>query len=417
MDNWTSRLIDVPLVDPEELLANPLNPRRHPASQRDALRASLDELGWVAPVYVNMTTGHLLDGHARVEEALSKGIKGVPVLYLELSLEEEKKMISTFDPITNLADYDQEILSLLADDVVFEEPKLEELFDSLRDTDKEIPEGADDVPAVDDTPAVSRLGEIYLLGEHRVMCGDSTSKEDVERLMDGVKADMVFTDPPYGVAIGAKNQMLNSFQKAGRNLKPIENDSLSEEELFEVLKKAFINVKAVSAEHMSFYVCSPQGGGLGVMMMMKDSGLPVRHTIIWVKNQPTFSMNRLDYDYQHEPILYGWNKKHEFYGQGQHKTSVWNVDKPREAKEHPTMKPIELMDNAICNSSKAGQIILDIFLGSGSTLIACEQTKRKCYGMELDPKYVDVIRKRWVKFVYGTDDNWEHLTPAENSNV
>lgn len=192
--------------------------------------------------------------------------------------------------------------------------------------------------------------------------------------------------------------MLNSFQKAGRNLTDINDDDLSEEQLFPILKQSFENLLEHLKETASYYVTTPQSTGLAMMMMMmREAGYPLRHVLIWKKNQPTFSMNRLDYDYQHEPILYGWLKKHDFKGKGQHKTSVWEIDKPRESKEHPTMKPIELMANAIANSSEKNDLVVDIYLGSGSTLIACEQTDRICYGLELDPAYVDVIVNRWCK--------------------
>ena len=214
--------------------------------------------------------------------------------------------------------------------------------------------------------------------------------------MDGNKADMVFTDPPYGVAIGDKNKTLNSVQKAGRCTENIENDTLGEDELYGILKAAFINAKNACADDAVYYVTSPQGGSLGLMMMMmRDAGLPVRHVLMWRKNSPTFSLGRLDYDYQHEPIFYTWGEKHHNYRGGENRTTVWNYDKPRKCDLHPTMKPVALVVNAILDGSKAGDAVLDLFGGSGTTLIAAEQTGRKCYMMELDPHYVDVIIARW----------------------
>ena len=211
---------------------------------------------------------------------------------------------------------------------------------------------------------------------------------------------MVFTDPPYGVSIGDKNKMLNTFQKAGRCCTNIENDTLEPDELYNVLVTAFSNCKENCKDDASYYVTAPQGGGLGMMMMMmmRDAGLENRHTLMWLKNAPTFSMGRLDYDYKHEPIMYTWTKSHHFYGKGQHKTSVWEIPKPRKCDLHPTMKPIELVVNAILNSSKENDIILDIFAGSGTTLMASEQTNRRCFCIELEPKYVDVIINRWETF-------------------
>ena len=235
------------------------------------------------------------------------------------------------------------------------------------------------------------------------MCGDATSADDVGKLMESAKADMVFTDPPYGVSIGDKNKMLNEFQKSGRILENIENDTLSPEELYRVLLEAFVNVKSSLSDCAAVYVTAPQGGGLGMMMMMRDAGLEVRHVLNWVKNSPTFSMGRLDYDYQHEPILFTWNITHKKIMQGEHKTSCWFIDKPRENKLHPTMKPIELINNALRNSSEYGDVVFDPFGGSGSTLIACEQLNRRCYMIEIEPKYCDVIVRRYVAFCVDQD--------------
>ena len=171
---------------------------------------------------------------------------------------------------------------------------------------------------------------------------------------------------------------------------------MGEAELYELLLKAFTNLREHCKDDCSYYVTAPQGGSLGIMMMMmRDAGLLVRHNLIWKKNVATFSMRRLDYDYQHEPIFYTWTKKHNYYGKGQYKTSVWEFDKPRKCDVHPTMKPIELIAEALLNSSKEGDIVIDFFGGSGSTLIACEQLGRCCRMMEIDPHYVDVIIDRW----------------------
>ena len=189
-------------------------------------------------------------------------------------------------------------------------------------------------------------GQAWQLGEHRLMCGDSTSAGDVARLMKGEKASLEFTDPPYGVAIGAKNRLLNSVQPSGRNLADIEDDSLSPDDLKTKLLPAFQNIKRfVMSDDCTVFVTAPQGGELSMMMMMmmREAGLPVRHVLIWKKNAPTFSMGRLDYDYQHEPILMTWGKRHKRPMQGKHKTSVWEIDKPRASAEHPTMKPVELV--------------------------------------------------------------------------
>lgn len=323
------------------------------------------------------------------------GYDEVPVVYVSIpDVAKEKELNLRLNK--NNGDWDFDLLGGLDKDILelvgFEQDDIGRAFPPIAD------EHEDDVPAAPEKPK-SKTGDIYVMGEHRVMCGDSTKSEDVDRLMNGKRADMVFTDPPYGVSIGKKNRMLNSFQKSGRNLKDIADDDLKPDDLYKVLLAAFTNLKSVLSDCSTVFVSAPQGGGLGMMMMMmKDSGLEVRHVLIWKKNKPTFSMGRLDYDYQHEPILLAWNKSHKFYGGGICKTSIWEFDSPRESKEHPTMKPVALVENAILNNSKRGDIVADIFLGSGTTLIACEKTQRVCYGIEKDPSYVDLIVKRWEDF-------------------
>lgn len=242
------------------------------------------------------------------------------------------------------------------------------------------------------------------------MCGDSTDPAAWQLLMDGDKADMVFTDPPYGVAIGDKNAALNSVQKAGRCTENIEGDTMSEADLYAMLKSAFINVRENCADDACYFVTSPQGGSLGLMMMMmmKDAGLEVRHVLMWRKNAPTFSLGRLDYDYQHEPIFYTWTKAHHNFRGGENRSTVWEYDKPRKCDLHPTMKPIALVANAILDGTQEGMIVLDAFCGSGTTIMAAEQTKRRARCMELDPRYCDVIVKRWETF---TGQKAQLLTP------
>ena len=209
---------------------------------------------------------------------------------------------------------------------------------------------------------------------------------------------MVFTDPPYGVAIGDKNAMLNTVQKAGLCTKNIENDTLSVPQLYDVLVNVMTNVRECTADDAPYYVCAPPGGDFGLMMMMmKDAGLNVRHQIVWNKNSATFSLGRLDYDYKHEAIMYTWTKSHHNYRGGAFRTSVWDIDKPRKCGLHPTLKPVELVANAILDGTKEGDTVLDVFGGSGTTLIACEQLGRKARLVEIDPHYCDVIIARWEK--------------------
>jgi len=269
----------------------------------------------------------------------------------------------------------------------------------------------DEAPEVSSEPPVSQLGSIYQLGRHRVMCGDSTN--DLPILMEGTKANLLVTDPPYGVSYADKNAFLNSISRGNRNQTKIENDHMKPEEMKEFWTESFGAIFAYLESDASFYITSPQGGELLLLLQsLYDIGFPSRHMIIWSKNNHV--LGRCDYNYKHEPILYGWLEKHKFYGNGSQKTSVWNIDKPHQSKEHPTMKPVELFAECVLNGTEKGQVVLDAYLGSGTTLIACEQTDRTCYGMELDPKYVDVIRKRYAKFIQPDNqlpDNWEELTP------
>jgi DNA modification methylase len=241
-----------------------------------------------------------------------------------------------------------------------------------------------------------KSGDMFVIGEHRLLCGDSTVREDVERVMGGEKATLMFTDPPYGVSIGKKNVMLNKFQKSGRVLTSIESDDASAEDLGAMLLKAFTLSKDFLADDCSVFVCSPQGGSLGMMMMMmmRDAGLEVRHVLNWVKNSPTFSMGRLDYDYQHEPILFTWTKKHKKIMAGKFKSSTWNVNKPMANKEHPTMKPVELYQNAMLNHTDAGDVCFEPFGGSGTGMIASQNLSRKCRMIELTENYCAVILER-----------------------
>lgn len=242
-------------------------------------------------------------------------------------------------------------------------------------------------------------GDIWELGEHRLMCGDSVDLQQVKALMGGSRADMVFTDPPYGVAIGDKNKVLQSVQKAGRIEENIANDTLSVDELYKVLQAAMENCRESCKDDASYYVCAPPGGDMGLMMMMmmRDAGLNVRHQIVWNKNCATFSLGRLDYDYKHEAIMYTWTKSHHNYRNGQFRTSVWDINKPMHNDLHPTMKPIELVEAAMKDATLEGDLVLDMFGGSGTTLVTAEQLGRKCYTMEIDPHYCDVIIARWEK--------------------
>ena len=316
-----------------------------------------------------------------------------------------------FDLDKLLAQYDTAELSAAG---------LDELLADLPDTGAADGQtDADAVPEVEEEPK-SRRGEVYQCGEHRLMCGDATSADDVARLMGGGKADMVFTDPPYNVSIGDRNAAINAEGKkhgqknlGGRIEKNIIGDhGMTDEECGEKLwRPAFQNMADNAADSCAIYVTMPQGGTHMMMMMMMRGSWQVKHELMWLKSQPTFSMGRLDYDYKHEPICYGWKKTHRFFGKGEFTKSVWEFDKPSQSKLHPTMKPVALIVNAMLNSSRSGEVVLDAFGGSGTTMISAEQTGRKARLMELDPHYCDVIRRRWAEFVHGEGCDWERLTP------
>ena len=229
------------------------------------------------------------------------------------------------------------------------------------------------------------------------MCGDATNVEHVERLMDGDVADLVFTDPPYNVDYAGKNKFLNGAGRGNRVQTDIANDSMESDEdaRASLWEPAFKNMAHVADEYCSIYVTMPQGGAHMMMMEAAAASWQVKHELVWVKNNHV--LGRTDYYYKHEPILFGWKDKHRFYGNGEFNKSVWEIDKPQKSDLHPTMKPVRLVVNAIMNSTKLGDIVLDVFGGSGTTLIACEQTERRCRMMELTPEYCDVIIDRWEK--------------------
>ena len=366
------------------------NAKKHEKKQIEGVAASIKEFGFNQPIVVDKK-GVVIVGHARLAAAKLLGLRDVPVIKVNLS-EAQAKAYRLADNKLNESDWDMDL-------VIGELKELSEEMLNLTGFDKDLliePDEKDDIIPTD-APTRAKTGDLWALGEHRVLCGDSTKKEDVGRLMDGKKADMVFTDPPYGVNYQDKAE--NILGRKDRAV--IANDGLGKDALKKIVFPAFQNIAENLKNGGVYYICSPQGGELGLMMMMMmmmDAGIECRHMIVWAKDRAVFSMGRLDYDYQHEPILYGWRGSHKHIGNGEFKTSVWSIPNPRASKLHPTMKPVEVMQNALLNSSKSEDIVLDLFLGSGSTLIASEKTGRICYGMEVDPRYIDVIVKRWEDY-------------------
>lgn len=377
------------------------NAKTHPAEQIQQIKNSILEFGFRDPIAVWNNT--IVEGHGRLLAAQELGYKELPIIRLDdLSDEQRKAYCLAHNKLTMNSDFDLDVLSAELDSIT--DIDMSDFgFDlDLPDFDEPAEVVEDDYNEEPPAEPKSKLGDIYQLGRHRLMCGDSTKAEDMSALMGEDKADMVFTDPPYNVAIGSKNAFLNSVQPSGRCCEDIANDKgMSDEEIGETLwLPAFERMRENSKDCCNIYVTMPQGGThmMMMMMMMMKAGWQVKHELMWKKNSPTFSMGRLDYDYQHEPICYGWNKTHVFYGKGEQNKSIWEFDKPRKCDLHPTMKPIPLVVNALLNSSKENDIILDAFGGSGTTIMACEQTKRNARLMEFDPKYVDVIIDRWEKF-------------------
>ena len=389
--------MEIVMRNAAELIPYANNTKKHDQTQIDNVATSIKKFGWQQPIVIDENNVVVI-GHCRLLAAQQLGMEDVPVTVASGLTPDEIRELRIADNKSNESAWDWD--------------KLEEELEELDFSDFDF--GFDDIPGgVSDTTTAAeddfdpdepvepkaKLGDIYQLGQHRLMCGDSTDAQAWARLMDGEKADMVFTDPPYGVAIGDKNATLNSVQKAGRCCENIQNDTLSEQELYDMLKAAFVNVRENCADDAVYFVTSPQGGSLGLMMMMmmKDAGLEVRHVLMWMKNSATFSLGRLDYDYQHEPIFYTWTKSHHNYRNGDYRTTVWQYDKPRKCDLHPTMKPVELVANAIMDGTKEGMVVLDAFGGSGTTIIAAEQLNRQARVMELDPHYIDVIIARWEK--------------------
>ena len=401
------RIKELRRVAASELRPNPKNWRTHPTAQQDALRGVLAEVGIADAVIAReLPDGSLmlLDGHLRCETAPDAVL---PVLVLDVDEAEGDKILATLDPLSAMAESDSAKLDALLREVQTGSEALAGMLTDLAQESGVLDAAAgevveDEVPEPPPVP-ITKPGDLWLLGRHRLLCGDSTKVEDVGRLMAGARVQCIVTDPPYGVSQAAKNRMLNESacgkgEAKNRNESDIVDDDLSPEELKKRLLPTFNNVRQhVMADDCTLFVTAPQGGELGMMMMtmMKEAMLPVRHVLIWKKNCPTFSMGRLDYDYQHEPILLTWGKRHKRPLHGKHRTSVWEIDKPRKSEEDPTMKPVELYANAYLNNSEGQDSVFDAYSGSGTAFIAAEQLGRKCYGMEISPQYCDVIVKRW----------------------
>ncbi len=386
---WRSRIVGQGTADPTQLLAHPLNWRVHGAAQRDALRGSLDTVGWVAQVMVNRVTGHVVDGHARVEEAISRGELTVPVLYVELEPDEERLVLATLDPIGALAEQSSERLAALLAEVTVADDGLRRLLAQL------VPPvthpgltNPDEAPEPPAAPYV-QPGELWALGDHRLLCGDATNCVDVERLMAGTTARAMFTDPPWNVAIGQDGNPRHR-QRPG-----LRNDDVTEAD-FRALLDGFAREagRVVSGDR---YVVLGASEWPTLDRALRDAGNHHSATIIWVKD--TFVLGRSNYHRRYEPIWYGWREGgvSSFNG-ARDLDDVWEIPRPRRSPEHPTMKPVALIDRALGNSTVVGDAVYDPFVGSGSTIVAAERLGRRSYAMDIDPGFVQVAKERWEAF-------------------
>ena len=374
-------------VEIEKLIPYKNNARTHSDEQIEKIAKSMKEFGFINPILVDGNL-NVIAGHGRILGAKKLGMKEVPCLFIEDLTEEQKRAYIIAD--NRLAEdvgWDKELLKIELEDlknmnfdITLTGFELED-FDFSMDESEVIEDEFDET--VPEEPK-SKKGEIYKLGKHYLMCGDSTDINDVEKLMNGVKADMLLTDPPYNV------------DYEGGNGLTIQNDNMDDETFREFLRVSFFNANSVMKEGAVFYIWHADSEGYNFRGACHDIGWKVRQCLIWCKN--TLVMGRQDYHWKHEPCLYGWKEgASHLWASDRKQTTVLEFDRPSVSKEHPTMKPVGLFDYLIKNNTKKDDIVLDLFAGSGTSIIACEQNGRIAYSMELDPKYVDVIISRWEK--------------------
>lgn len=380
---------DMELVPIEKLVPYVNNARTHNASQIMKLRSSLREFGFINPVIIDRDY-NIIAGHGRVMAAREEKIDKVPCVFVDYLTEAQKKAYILADNRMAMdAGWDEQLLkveieSLQAENfdvslTGFDEKELSDLFDS----EKDAKDDNFDVDKELQKPTVTRAGDVWLLGAHKLICGDSTKEETYKTLMGEQKANLVVTDPPYNV---------NYQGSAGK----IKNDNLKNEQFYHFLLDSFTCIEKSMADDASIYVFHADTEGLNFRKAFADAGFYLSGTCIWKKQ--SLVLGRSPYQWQHEPCLFGWKKngRHQWYSDRK-QTTIWEFDKPKKNGDHPTMKPIPLIAYPIRNSSMTNCIVLDPFGGSGSTLIACEQTGRICRTIELDEKYCDVIVKRYIE--------------------
>ena len=386
---------EMQLVPLEKLVPYANNARTHSAEQINKLRSSLREFGFINPVIIDRDYG-VIAGHGRILAAKEEGIREIPCVFADHLTEAQKKAYIIADNRMAMdAGWDEELLRVEIEALQaeafdlsltgFDEKELSDLFKD----DADVHEDDFDVEAELKQPVITKAGDVWTLGRHRLVCGDSTKAETFALLMGDRKANLVITDPPYNV---------NYEGSAGK----IKNDNMADDAFYQFLLAAFQNTEAVMADDASIYVFHADTEGLNFRRAFADAGFRLSGTCIWKKQ--SLVLGRSPYQWQHEPILFGWKKKgkHQWYT-GRKESTIWEFDKPKKNGDHPTMKPIPLLAYPIMNSSMSNTLVLDPFGGSGSTLIACEQTDRSCYTIELDEKFCDVIVKRYIEQIGSAD--------------
>ena len=382
----------------KDLLPADYNPRKDlkPGDpEYEKLKRSIEQFGYVEPVIWNEKTGRVVGGHQRLKVLTDMGITEVDVVVVDMDTEKEKALNIALNKISG--EWDTEKLALVIADLQgtdfdvsltgFDPEELEDLFRD--DVKGGVKEDDFDVEAELKKPTFSKAGDLWMLGEHRLFCGDSTKPETFDLLMNGKKANLVVTDPPYNVDYKGS---------AGK----IKNDSMAEDQFEQFLLAAYQQMEAAMADDASIYVFHSDSHGLAFRKAFEEAGFYLSGCCIWKKQ--SLVLGRSPYHWQHEPVLFGWKKKgkHQWYT-GRKESTIWEFDKPKKNKDHPTMKPIALVSYPIMNSTMTGCLVLDPFGGSGSTLIACEQTGRVCYTVELDEKFCDVIVRRYIEQVGSAD--------------
>lgn len=387
-----NKVSEMNLVDMDKLIPYVNNARTHSKEQINKLRASIREFGFINPVIIDRDY-NVIAGHGRILASQEEGIDKVPCVFVDYLTDAQKKAYIIADNRMALdADWDEELLKIeiesLKDDdfdlsfTGFDESELLDLFGD--DSKGKVEDDNFDLSSALEKASFVEKGDVWTVGKHRLMCGDATSKEDVQTLMGDTKGNLILTDPPYGVSFKSSSGLT------------IENDSMKNDEFYNFLLSAFKNMADHLEKGGSAYVFHADTEGLNFRKAFVDSGFHLAGCCIWVKN--SLVLGRSDYQWQHEPVLYGFmqNGKHRWYSDRK-QTTIWNFDKPKKNSNHPTSKPLDLLSYPIGNSTQENAVVIDTFGGSGSTLMACEKMNRICYTMELDEKYASVILRRYVE--------------------